>query len=573
MDLYKSLNKIYDDEFEEICEYSPIEEYIESKMEKNIETYLSKNSPSQLVIKDGNGEEKEAFVKYITLVDYVKYLVGKYKDQNTDVLPSKKEEYETKFERNISMHYNYAYVDTLFYYLSGKLMKDYPTFQHGIECYDTFISMKKNCRVNIADDFEYLADSTYMIDNMNKSFLFEHNEINEMMIEHKKSKISIEDNITINVDTLDDGDNNNENCDVAQISDKDSDNEALSVNELELEYDDGKSGTMKSSSSDGSDDSDLVFSDDDGGIERPPTQDTTEDCGEDGFDEEMLNQIIQLDNSSDSDDESEYTNDNSSISSDESDLDELYLIIKKFPVQVAVIEKCENTLDSLLENDENPNLYNELKSCLFQVLVTLLIYQNKYDFTHNDLHTNNIMFKETNEKFLYYKVFDRYYKVPTYGKIYKIIDFGRSIYSVNNKIVENDSFSSNGTAYTQYNFGTFNDEMKANIEPNKSFDLCRLACSLFDFICPDVDSVSKYRKKPLFDMIIGWLYDDHNKNVLYKTNGEERYPGFKLYKMISRHVHQHLPENQFSHKCWDDYVIDSKDEDIRICDVDDIIAN
>ena len=90
--------------------------------------------------------------------------------------------------------------------------------------------MKKNCRVNIADDFEYLADSTYMIDNMNKSFLFEHNEINEMMIEHKKSKISIEDNITINVDTLDDDDDDdNENCDVAQIADKDSDNEALSV--------------------------------------------------------------------------------------------------------------------------------------------------------------------------------------------------------------------------------------------------------------------------------------------------------------------------------------------------------
>ena len=198
---------------------------------------------------------------------------------------------------------------------------------------------------------------------------------------------------------------------------------------------------MKSSSSDGTDDSDLVFSDDDGGIERPTTQDTNDDCEEEcGFDEEMLNQIIQLDNSNESDDdESDCESDSSSTSSDESDLDELYLIIKKFPVQVAVIEKCSNTLDSLLEDDENPNLHNELKSS-FQVLVTLLIYQNKYDFTHNDLHTNNIMFKETNEKFLYYKVFDKYYKVPTYGKIYKIIDFGRSIYSVNNKIVENDIF-------------------------------------------------------------------------------------------------------------------------------------
>ena len=330
---------------------------------------------------------------------------------------------------------------------------------------------------------------------------------------------------------------------------------------------------MKSSSSEGSDDSDLVFSDDDG-HDHQMKKDLME-RDETDFDEEILNQIIQLDNSSDSDNESNDSNDgddDSSTSSEESELDELYLIIKKFPVQVAVIEKCVNTLDSLLEYDDNPNLHDELKSCLFQVLVTLLIYQNKYNFTHNDLHTNNIMFKETDEEFLYYKVFDKLYKVPTYGKIYKIIDFGRSIYSVNNKIVENDSFSSNGTAFTQYNFGTFNDEMKTNIEPNKSFDLCRLACSLFDFICPDVESVQKYRKTPLYDMIIGWLYDDHNKNVLYKTNGEERYPGFKLYKMISRHVHQHVPENQFNHTCWDEYVIANKLEDIKLCDVDDIIA-
>ena len=42
--------------------------------------------------------------------------------------------------------------------------------------------------------------------------------------------------------------------------------------------------------------------------------------------------------------------------------------------------------------------------------------------------------------------------------------------------------------------------------------------------------------------------------------------------MISRHVHQHIPENQFNHK-RNDYVIDSKDEDIKICDVDDIMNN
>ena len=32
--------------------------------------------------------------------------------------------------------------------------------------------------------------------------------------------------------------------------------------------------------------------------------------------------------------------------------------------------------------------------------------------------------------------------------------------------------------------------------------------------------------------------------MLYKNNGEERYPDFKLYKMIVRTVHNHLPEKQ-----------------------------
>jgi hypothetical protein len=549
MELYEGLNKIHDDEFETICNFSPIEEYLDIKLEKNIKSYNKKVSPSCFIVQDGDGNEREAFVKYITLVDYVKYLVGKYKDQETSVLPCKKEDYDTSFEKNISMHYNYAYVDTLFYYLSNKIMKENPNFRHGIECYDTFITMKNNCRVNIADDFEYLADSTYMIDNMNKRFLFEHEEINNMIVECKKSKISIEDDVVLNVDSIDDDD--------VEITVDNLDDDAISINELKIEYDDGKNGTMKSLSTQGSDNSDLVFSDDEslrGSI----------NASEDEFDNSPFDDIIQKDDEEESDDDS-------STSSDTSEIDELYLVINKFPVQVAVIEKCTNTLDSLLEEDDKDDVHDELKSCMFQILITLLIYQNKYDFTHNDLHTNNIMYKETNDEFLYYKIFDKYYKIPTYGKIYKIIDFGRSIYKVNGKIIENDSFSENGTAYTQYNFGTFNDESKANIEPNKSFDLCRLACSLFDFICSDIKDVAKSRKTPLYDMIIGWLYDDHGKNVLYKTNGEERYPGFKLYKMISRHVHKHLPENQFDNPCWNDYIMDDESMCKNICDVDSIL--
>ena len=74
-----------------------------------------------------------------------------------------------------------------------------------------------------------------------------------------------------------------------------------------------------------------------------------------------------------------------------------------------------------------------------------------------------------------------------------------------------------------------------------SFDLCRLGTSRFDFIL-DIDLDSK--KDNLQKTIYRWCQDDSGKNVLYKRNGEERYPNFKLYKMIARTVHNHTPEKQ-----------------------------
>ena len=160
----------------------------------------------------------------------------------------------------------------------------------------------------------------------------------------------------------------------------------------------------------------------------------------------------------------------------------------------------------------------------------------------------------------------KYYKIPTFGRIYKIIDFGRSIYTVNNVLLCSDSFSENGTANTQYNCEPFYNPLKPVIEPNYSFDLCRLACSMVDFIVEDMRDINNYRKTiPVYDLIISWLYDDNGVNVLYKKNGEERYPDFKLYKMIARIVHNHTPEKQFDHVCFKKYETNLDKNELIIC--------
>ena len=58
-----------------------------------------------------------------------------------------------------------------------------------------------------------------------------------------------------------------------------------------------------------------------------------------------------------------------------------------------------------------------------------------------------------------------------------------------------------------------------------------------------------------------WCTDDENKNILYKKSGEERYPNFKLYKMIARTVHKHTPEAQLKNNIFKKFQINKLDVD------------
>ena len=88
--------------------------------------------------------------------------------------------------------------------------------------------------------------------------------------------------------------------------------------------------------------------------------------------------------------------------------------------------------------------------------------------------------------------------------------------------------------------------------------MCRFGCSLYDFFI-EGDEEEKEMKHDLLDkLIIDWCTDDNGKNILYKNNGEERYPDFKLYKMIARTVHNHEPSKILSNNIFDKYLISKK---------------
>jgi hypothetical protein len=285
--------------------------------------------------------------------------------------------------------------------------------------------------------------------------------------------------------------------------------------------------------------------------------DHEEDDEENEEDEE--NEDDEDEENEEDDEENEENGEDEENEEDEEDEEEsIIATIPEFPIQIICMEYIDETFDYLITN----NKLNEEEwfSAFMQIIMILITYQKVFSFTHNDLHTNNVMYTQTDKKYLYYLYKNKYYKVPTFGRIYKIIDFGRSIYKFDKKIFCSDSFQNGNDAATQYNTEPYFNDKKPRLDPNFSFDLCRLACSIFDYVVEDLDEIKDLKScEKHVQLIVEWCLDDNNLNVLYKSNGAERYPDFKLYKMIARSVHKHIPEFQLERKEFSSYIISKND--------------
>jgi hypothetical protein len=534
----------------DITQYNPLQSTLSICPEKKVKEYTERLSYNKFVFVDTNGITRTCFKKFITLVDYVKYLIGKYKPEEMNNLPSIENNKDNQFQEYINSQHNYAYVDGFFYFLTSKLLN--AGFVHGIEFYDNYVCLTQNCELNIADDFEYLSDSDFFNEHINKLFHFKDETFGNMF--KKNVPISLSDeNIELEMDSLDDLEApilDDANADDANADDANADDaNADDANVDDANVDDANVDDQINDIT-----TQNTLTDQSVGDELVEIMNNDSDSEVDDSDHSTVDLSDTDNNSIDSNNTEEWeTDDETEEETDE--IENLTLVVNKIPTQVVAIEYCDMTFDSILEKNEIR--IEELESAMFQIISMLYLYQKAFKFTHNDLHTNNIMCISTKEEFLQYKIMGKYYKIPTYGRIYKIIDFGRAIYTVNGTVLCSDSFSENGTAHTQYNCEPFYNPEKPLIEPNYSFDLCRLSCSMVDFIVEDIKHINNYRKVPIYDLIISWLYDDNGVNILYKKNGEERYPDFKLYKMIARIVHNHLPETQFSHACFKQYETDT----------------
>ena len=497
--------------------------------------------------------QKETFCKYSPLLDPLKYLTGKYDLSGNDVISLPQFNTDASFPK-LQDKNNSAYVDSFFTYLSSQLLHNYG-FLNSIDYYGAFICEQERFIYNIGDDIDYLNESEFFHETLNGQYTIENDEharIFNIDSRTNKRKLVINDKLEkVNIDTffsedfsvfaLDKG--------VDELSLQPSTQSSVQATQIVdlsdvciYNYPIKKSSSVSSSSTFSSKSSNTSI-DSDGDEESDSDMNS---CDEEGNKKHNGN-----------DDDASDDDDDASESSCESDEEDVFCSIFNFPVQMIALEKCDNTLDYLMENDLLKD--HEWTSCLFQIIISLSVFQKTFSFTHNDLHTNNIMYIPTEKQFLYYTFNKTTYKVPTYGKIYKIIDFGRAIYKFNGQLMCSDSFHPKGDAASQYNCDPYLDENKPRLEPNPSFDLCRLACCLYDHFVEDIfDSEEILKKNKIAKLVGSWLMDDKDRNILYKNSGEERYPEFKLYKMIARTIHKAVPSDQLENDIFKKYVTSKK---------------
>ena len=382
--------------------------YISSVKKNNDDDFEQLYTCKVKNINNNKIKEKDVFFKLAPLLDPYKYLVGKYNinDSKLFILPNLNSTDSDCNSKLIDVN-NSAYVDGLFLYLTSFLLSNHK-FSHGVDYYGSFLAIKNDFTINVFDDIDYLNNSDFF--NKNKNTLFKIDEYEHLFQNenHGLKPITINHNTSaksqLSIKSFDNEifeDIFNENTlDLNKLKELEMDLEDLTnVNLLDNKEDKNDKNdkndnnvTLKSNSTCSSRSSYT----DEGDIEE-----NCENCGENDKENTHENDDYEEDNNIEEDDnEDDQDNEDDDDDDDDESFEEekINVTIPKFPVQVIGMEFCENTFDDLiLSNDLSPE---EWYSALMQIIMTLITYQKAFNFTHNDLHTNNVMYNKTDNKFI-----------------------------------------------------------------------------------------------------------------------------------------------------------------------------
>jgi hypothetical protein len=367
--------------------------------------------------------------------------------------------------------------------------------EHFPRVFGTYTGISESHTIDISDDYEELSDCSWFTKNVGKTFNLKLNDVPDSYIDYTRSAripISLGDDVELE--------------EITHLSGVET-SETVPAEMSRLFEDDSKSECSGSSS-------DISTS-----------------------------YIFRIDSASESD--------NVSIESEADDEPFAWATFTNVPVQMTLMEKLDGTLYDLLSMEDDPQKHF---AWLGQVVFALAFAQRNFAFTHNDLHGNNVMYIPTSKEFLYYSNEGIHYKLPTYGYLLKIIDFDRGIGSVKlpgmkePRVFMSDQFDAKEEAGGQYNIPPFYHSRFPIVKPNASFDLIRLATSLFWDMFPEGPKFDDYLDNPVYKIFMNWLtLQDGSSFLFYKNNPKiDRYSGFDLYKAIARYAKDAIPRKEIS---------------------------
>jgi len=541
--------------------------------------------------------KSNVFVKDSHLVDPIGLLKGEYSIPTCSVLPNYTKSWIKTYEK-IQNRENQAYVDCFANFLLSRLRENNIT-PHCVLYYGCRLGLSDNYQFKITDQFESLRSKKWFWNSLERtsaSLQLNTEDVDRFgfIIKNPHQKIVKEsfDNIVdlSGAEDTHEGLNseigkNNELCDVAFDNIKEIDSEHKPIDLIKKDYSEQSSliGSIHEN-----------FEDID---ENKEGKNIEEDCDADADDDEDDEDDADADDDEDDEDDDDEDDEDDDDEDDEDDDEiEVTLVSKNIPVISIIQEAHDGVMDQYLNVDEidgividTPEWDNLWLAWIFQVVACLDVLQKAFLFTHNDLHTNNLVWRKTEQKYLYYQnKAGIIWKVPTYGRIFSIIDFGRAIFNFNNETFVSDDHWPGNYAGDQYNFGAFFNPEKPKIYPNPSFDLCRLAVSLLDGLfdeIPPPKQVSKSKLKrmkkqhipiqparilsrepgwtvtetesELFNLLWSWTVDDEGKTIYVNKDYSERNPGFDLYKKIAASVHKAIPREQFGRSEFNKFLLKS----------------
>jgi hypothetical protein len=216
------------------------------------------------------------------------------------------------------------------------------------------------------------------------------------------------------------------------------------------------------------------------------------------------------------------------------------LHIAHMPVLRLEVERADCTLSDWLLLPRQGSVDDDvLQSILFQLIFALASYQAAFDFLHGDLHSGNIMLVRCDEPHGWYEIDDHWFRVPRYGWRVVLVDFGRSCFRWRQRWVASDDYSQTrkGEAAGQWNLDPFYTPNEPLVGYNRSFDLARL----FNELQTQMDDVLQRHFPRMLDLVERWLVDDFGGSFRRADNPRLRFPGFRLYRYLARHVHGLVP--------------------------------